>query len=128
MAVNETHRQIQGREMTLAEAKIETIPADFEGECTGFPERILSFGGWVNIGIFCYRHDWHYTILRENLLRWNSTEFNEFRRWADLLLFLSIVEALKKKFYFDWLAVRLARMIYWTVRSKIGELAAMGML
>ncbi|KKK70502.1 hypothetical protein LCGC14_2923350 [marine sediment metagenome] len=126
--MNETHAQITGRTLTLNEAKVEPIPNDFEGECSGFPERVLSFGGWVYVGIFCYRHDWHYTILRENLLRWNSTEFNEFRRWADLLLFLSIVEALKKKFYFDWLAKLLAQLIFRTVRSKIGELAAMGAL
>jgi len=126
--VNETHDQIKGRTLTLDEAKVEPIPNDFEGECSGFPERVLSFGGWVYIGPFCYRHDWHYTILRENLLRWTEAEFDEFRRWADLLLFLSIVEALKRKFKYDWFAVRLARMIYWTVRSKIGELAAMGML
>ena len=126
--MNETHSQIQGRTLTLDEAKVEPIPEDFIGECSGFPERVLSFGGWVYIGIFCRRHDWHYTILRENLLRWNSTEFNEFRRWADLLLFLSIVEALKKKFYFDWLAKLLAQLIFRTVRSKIGELAAMGAL
>lgn len=126
--MNETHRQIQGRTMTPEAAKLEPIPEDFVGECSGFPERILSFGGWVNVGIFCRRHDWHYTILRENLLRWNSTEFFEFRRWADLFLFLGCVEALKKKFYFDWLAVRLARLIFWTVRSKIGQMAAMGML
>ena len=117
-----------GQVVTPEQAEDYPIPHEFEGECTGFPERILSFGGWVPIGHHCRQHDWHYTILRNMRGIWTLDEWNAFRKWADLLLFLSIVKDLKDKFYFTWLAVKLAQAVYFTVRSKLGELAALGRL
>jgi hypothetical protein len=126
--MNATHEQIQGRELSVQEAWREPIPEDFIGECTGFPERILSFRGWIPIGHHCRLHDWHYTILREMLGQWTEAQWDAFRAHADLILFLGIVKDLRKGFFFTWAAVQLAKAVYWTVRSKLGELAAMGKL
>lgn len=101
------------------------IPDAFEGQCTGFPDRIPAPGGWAVIHGRCRRHDWHYTILRRMLYVWPCEEWNRFREWADTQLFLGIVCDLRQKMWGP-VAVTIARGVYWTVRSKLGEMAAQG--
>lgn len=128
MTATLTHATLTGRQIRMRKAKWVPIPADFEGQCTGFPDKLLSFRGWVSIGPRCRRHDWHYTILRHHLEIWPRDQWDSYRKWADEQLFLGVVYDLRKGFIWDSLAITIARAVYWTVRSKLGELAAMGRL
>lgn len=124
--MNETHAQLEGRHLGWSAALGEPVPEDFEGECTGFPEKLLGFKGWAHIGQFCRTHDWHYTILRHHEGEWPPEKWDRFRRWADTELHWKVKARLKEKFIFDWLAERIARAVFLVVRSKLGEMAARG--
>jgi hypothetical protein len=126
--MDETHVQLHGRHLGFSAAQDEPVPEDFEGECTGFPEKLLGFKGWAVIGPFCRTHDWHYTILRHHLGEWSPAKWDRFRRWADTELHRKVKAELVKKFVFDWLAERIARAVFLVVRSKLGEMAARGEL
>ena len=125
---NETHSQLEGRHLGFSVAQGEPVPEDFEGECSGFPEKLLGFKGWAFIGEFCRTHDWHYTILRHHLGEWPTEKWKHFREWADEELHRKVKARLKEKFVFDWLAERIAHAVFLVVRSKIGKMAAMGKL
>ena len=58
----------------------------------------------------------------------DANQWDAYRKWADEQLFLGVVYDLRKGFIWDSLAITIARGVYWTVRSKLGELAAMGRL
>lgn len=124
--MNETHAQLEGRQLSFNDAQIEPVPEDFIGECTGFPEKLLGFKGWAYIGEFCRHHDWHYTILRTHEHLWAKGPWNRYRKWADTELHRKVKARLKEKFIFDWLAERIARAVFLVVRSKLGEMAARG--
>ena len=126
--MNETHEVLKDRKLSYTEAQNEPVPEDFEGQCSGFPERLLGFKGWAFIGEFCRTHDWHYTILRHHHGVWWTSKWQKYREWADRELYRKIKVRLKEKFVIDWLAALIAHAVFLVVRSKIGKMAAMGRL
>ncbi len=110
--------------MTPNEARFTEPPEDFICDgCTMFPDRLLTWRGWVNLFPACLWHDWHYHLLRSFRTIWNREEFNEFKEWADLAFKMRLIFRLEKKTG-RRVAIFIARRMWWAVDTFGGKALA----
>ena len=94
-----------------------TRPAEFECECSFFPDRLP----WLDLNIICCFHDWAYHIMDANLEP-KSPEWRAWRLKADRVIRWEIYLA-AKPVYGENLAYILAQSMYLAVRvfGRLGK-------